>query len=105
MNWNNTRYTKWYPWYENKKKKFIKKKKIWNWTKDLNGNNILNYIYKRVILRYKIPLSWRDHYPFNTQEDTSVLFHRNSNSILRRDNPKISYERRAYESVDEKSLS
>ena len=32
-------------------------------------------------------------------------FHRNFKSILRRDHQKISYERRAYESVDEKSLS
>ena len=31
--------------------------------------------------------------------------HRNFNSILRRDHQKISYERRAYESVDENSLS
>ena len=38
-------------------------------------------------------------------EDTGVSFHRNFNSILRRDHQKISYERRAYESVDEKSLS
>ena len=43
--------------------------------------------------------------PFNTQEDTSVPFHRNFNSILRRDHLKNSYERRAYESVDENSLS
>ena len=43
--------------------------------------------------------------PFNAQGDTSVPFHRNFNSILRRDHPKISYERRAYESVNEKSLS
>ena len=34
-----------------------------------------------------------------------VLFHRNFNSILRRDQQKNSYELRAYESVDEKSLS
>ena len=39
------------------------------------------------------------------QEDTSVPFHRNFNSILKRDNKKNSYERRTYESVDEKSLS
>ena len=45
------------------------------------------------------------HYPFKAQEDTGVPFHRNFNSILRRDLQKISYERRAYESVDEKSLS
>ena len=32
-------------------------------------------------------------------------FHRNFNSILRWDHQKSSYERRAYESVDEKSLS
>ena len=43
--------------------------------------------------------------PFNAQEDTGVIFHLNSNSILRRDHKKISYERRAYESVDEKKLS
>ena len=43
--------------------------------------------------------------PFNAQEDTGVPFHQNFNSILRRDHQKISYERRAYESVDEKSLS
>ena len=42
---------------------------------------------------------------FNAQEDTGVPFHRNFNSILRRDHQKISYERRAYESVDGKSLS
>ena len=34
-----------------------------------------------------------------------VPFHRNFNSILRRNHQKNSYERRAYESVDEKSLS
>ena len=35
-----------------------------------------------------------------------VPFHRNFNSILRRDHQKKNtYERRAYESVDEKSLS
>ena len=45
------------------------------------------------------------HQPFNTQENTGVPFHRNFNSILRRYHQKISYERRAYESVDEKSLS
>ena len=32
-------------------------------------------------------------------------YHRNLNSILRRDHQKISYERRAYESADEKGLS
>ena len=41
----------------------------------------------------------------NAQEDQMVPFHRNFNSILRRDYQKKSYERRAYESVDEKSLS
>ena len=40
------------------------------------------------------------------KEDTGVLFHRNFNSILRRDHQKkIPYERRSNESVDEKSLS
>ena len=34
-----------------------------------------------------------------------VSFHRNFNSILKGIIKKISYERRAYESVDEKSLS
>ena len=34
-----------------------------------------------------------------------VPFHRNFNFILRRDHKKKIYERRAYESVDEKSLS
>ena len=34
-----------------------------------------------------------------------VPFHRNFNSILGRDHQKKSYERRAYESEDEKSLS
>ena len=38
---------------------------------------------------------------YNAQEDTGVLFHRNFNSILRRDHKKNSYDRRAYESVDE----
>ena len=38
-------------------------------------------------------------------EDTGVPFHRNFKSILSSDHQKISYERRAYESVDEKSLS
>ena len=38
-------------------------------------------------------------------KDHKVPFHINFNSILRRDHKKISYERRAYESVDEKSLS
>ena len=42
------------------------------------------------------------HQPFTAQEDTGVPFHQNFNSILRRDHH---YERRAYESVDEKSLS
>ena len=32
-------------------------------------------------------------------------FHRNFSFILRRDHQNISYERRVYESVDEKSLS
>ena len=47
------------------------------------------------------------HKPFNAQEDTGVPFHRNFNSIfLRRDHKKKkSYKHRAYESVDEKSLS
>ena len=45
------------------------------------------------------------HQPFNAQVDTGVPFHRNFNSILRRDHKKNSYERRAYELVDEKSLS
>ena len=47
------------------------------------------------------------HQPFNAQEDTCVPFGRNFNSILRRDRQKKkkkSYERRAYESVDEQSL-
>ena len=43
--------------------------------------------------------------PFNAQEDTGVPFHRNFHSILRRDQQKNSYERRTYESVDEKCLS
>ena len=43
--------------------------------------------------------------PFNAQEDTGIPFQRNFNSILRRDNKKKTYERRAYESVEEKSLS
>ena len=43
-------------------------------------------------------------FKFNAQEDTGVPFHRNFNSILRRDHQKICYERRAYESVDEKNL-
>ena len=45
------------------------------------------------------------HQPFEAQEDTGIRFHRNFTSILRRDLQKISYERRAYESVDQKSLS
>ena len=45
------------------------------------------------------------HLPFKAQENTGVPFHQNFNSILIRDLQKISYERRAYESVDEKSLS
>ena len=44
-------------------------------------------------------------YPFNAMEDTGVPFHRNFNSISRKDHQKNTYERRAYESVDEKSLS
>ena len=44
-------------------------------------------------------------YRHTAQEDTGVPFHRNFSSILRRDHLKISYERSAYESVDEKSLS
>ena len=43
--------------------------------------------------------------PLNSQEDTGVPFDRHFNSILRRDHKKKnSYERRDYESVDEKSL-
>ena len=51
--------------------------------------------------------TWKDIsiQPFNTQEATGVSFHWNFNSILRRDRQKKSYERRSYESVDEKSLS
>ena len=45
------------------------------------------------------------HKPFNAQEDTGGPFHQNLNFISRRDHKKISYERRGYESVDEKSLS
>ena len=41
----------------------------------------------------------------NAEEDTGFPLHRNFNSNLRRDHQKNSYERRAYESVDEKSLS
>ena len=41
--------------------------------------------------------------PFNDQDYKGVPFHRNLNSILRRDQ-KNSCERRTYESVDEKSL-
>ena len=41
----------------------------------------------------------------NAQEDTGVSFHRKLNSILRRDHQKNFIERRAYESVDERSLS
>ena len=44
------------------------------------------------------------HLSFNAQED-SVPFHRNFNSILRKDHQKISYERRANESVDKNNLS
>ena len=40
---------------------FYQEKENMKWNKDLNGNNILNYIHKRVILIYKVPLSWRDH--------------------------------------------
>ena len=46
-------------------------------------------------------LSW----PFYAQKDTGGNFHQNFNSISRRAIKQISYERRAYESVDEKSLS
>ena len=42
---------------------------------------------------------------FNALEDHMVLIYRNFNSILRRNHLKNSYERSAYESVDEKSLS
>ena len=35
--------------------------------------------------------------PLTPQEDTGVPFHRNFNSILRRDHQKNSYEGRAYE--------
>ena len=46
------------------------------------------------------------HQPLNAQEDTGVPFHRNFNSILKEGiTKKISYERRAYESVDENSIS
>ena len=47
------RYTKWYPWYKNKKKIFYQEKESMKWKKSiLKGNNILNYIHKRVILIY-----------------------------------------------------
>ena len=62
------------------------------------------YYLKRQKKREK-PVLLFCYYPFNAQEDTGVLFHRNFNSILRRDHEKMSYERRTYESVDEKSLS
>ena len=44
--------------------------------------------------------------PFNAHEDTGVPFHLNLDSILRRDHKKkLSYEYRAYESVEEKSIA
>ena len=36
---------------------------------------------------------------FNAQEDKGVPFHRNYNSILRRDHQKNCYERRAFEPI------
>ena len=68
----------------------------------------MSYYKASRILKYSnllVTTRYRGYKPFNAQEDTGVPFHRNFNSILRRDHPKISYERRAYESVDEKSLS
>ena len=47
---------------------------------------------------------FQNSYPFNAQENMGVPFDRNFNSISRRDHQIISYERRDYESVDEKSL-
>ena len=43
--------------------------------------------------------------PFNAHEDTGVLFQLNFDTILRKDHKKLSYEYRAYDSVDEKNLS
>ena len=40
---------------------FSRKRKYEMKYKILNGNSILNYVNKRVILRYKVPLSWYDH--------------------------------------------
>ena len=58
------------------------------------------YLFSFIVHRNQV---LKQPYPFNTQEDTGVPFHWNFNSILRRDHEKISYERRAYESVDEKT--
>ena len=71
-------------------------------------NNIIFYL---IVFLFKWIRNFEEikisklHQPFKAQEDTGVPFHRNFNSILRRGLQKISYECRAYESVDEKSLS
>ena len=59
--------------------------------------NILHCSFNTVLSIVINPLT-----PRRTQEPP---FPENFNSILRRDHQKISYERRAYESVDEKNLS
>ena len=73
----------------------------------------MNYSKKRILLVLNEKMqSWGvvfviEHWIsiLNAQEDTGVHFHRNFNSILRGIIKKISYDRLAYESVDEKSLS
>ena len=47
--------------------------------KDLNGNNILNYIHKRVILIYKVPLSW----VYNTDGQTLKILIGNRKPTIR----------------------
>ena len=47
---------------EQKKKKILSRKRKYEMElRILNWNNIINYIHKRVILRYKVPLSLCDH--------------------------------------------
>ena len=78
--------------------------KIWQFGTVDATKSILNWG-----LRFWRLIYFYSFWPFDAQEDAGVPFHRNFNSILRRDHEKNSYKRQTYkyvyESVDEKSLS
>ena len=54
----------------------------------------MTFIFKQAIFHF-CGVNSMTPYPFNAQEEHMVLFHQNSNSILRKDHQKISYERQA----------